>query len=77
MIEIPSVSVTVAEALACGSAWLMAVMVMVPGDGMAFGAVYVAVAAPFGETVPSVELPPIRPFTSHITLAFEVPVTVA
>jgi hypothetical protein len=56
-----------------GSATETAVMATVAGDGTAVGAVY----TPELEIMPTVELPPVVPFTSHVTLVFEVPVTIA
>lgn len=70
---IPPVSVTRAEPVAVLSALLDAVMVMVGGEGIAFGAVY----KPLGEIVPTLALPPATPPANHVTLLFEVPVTVA
>ena len=75
--EIPTtispVSVTRAEPVAVLSALLDAVTVMVGGEGIAFRAVY----KPLGEIVPAVALPPATPPTNHVTLLFDVPVTVA
>ncbi len=73
----PLVRVTLAEPLADVSAWLTAVTVTVGGDGSPTGAVYVATSAPLDAMVPDVEFPPATPFTSHVTPAFELPVTVA
>jgi hypothetical protein len=72
-ITIPPVSVTTAEAVALLSALLDAVTVIVGGDGIALGAVY----KPLGEIVPTVALPPATPPANHVTLLFDVPVTVA
>ena len=55
------------------SALLDAVTVMVGGEGIALGAVY----KPLGEIVPTLALPPATPPTNHVTLLFDVPVTVA
>ena len=55
------------------SALLDAVTVMVGGEGIALGAVY----KPLGEIVPTVALPPATPPANHVTLLFDVPVTVA
>jgi hypothetical protein len=46
---------------------------MIPPAGRTLGAKYV----PMSVIVPTVELPPTIPFTSHATAVFEVPVTVA
>src|SRR3981081_2319380 len=51
----------------------MAVTVTVAGLGTAEGAVY----SPEVEIVPTVELPPVTPFTCQVTAVLEVPVTVA
>jgi hypothetical protein len=50
----------VAEPLAAGSAWLVAVIVRLDGEGRTCGAEYVAVSAPaeVGTIVPRAELPP-------------------
>ncbi len=55
------------------SALLDAVTVMVGGEGIALGAVH----KPLDEIVPAVALPPATPPTNHVTLLFDVPVTVA
>ena len=68
-----SCNVTVAVALALGSAALTAVIVTVLVDGRIVGAVY----SPLAEIVPIVEFPPATPFPVHVTLPFELPVTVA
>jgi ABC-type Fe3+-hydroxamate transport system substrate-binding protein len=65
--------VTVAVALACGSALLTAVTVTVVPVGRIPGARY----RPAVEIAPEVELPPATPFTSQMTFVFELPVTVA
>jgi hypothetical protein len=70
---IPSVSETTADAAALLSALLNAVTVTVGGEGMAFGAVY----KPLGEIVPALAVPPATPPANHVTLLFDVPVTVA
>ena len=72
-ITIPSVSVTMPDAAALLSALLAAVIVIVGGDGIALGAVY----KPLGVIVPAFTFPPATPPTDHVTLLFEVPVTVA
>jgi hypothetical protein len=72
-ITVPPVSVTMADPVAVLSVLLDAVTVMVGGEGIAFGAVY----NPLGETVPTVAFPPATPFANHVTLLFDVPVTVA
>jgi hypothetical protein len=66
-------SVTLAEALIEGAAWLVAVTVMLPVEGRICGAVY----RPAFETVPAVELPPAMPFTLQVTAVFGVPLTSA
>jgi hypothetical protein len=75
--EIPtailSVSETTADAVALLSALLDAVIVTVGGEGIAFGAVY----KPLGEMVPALAVPSTTPPASHVTLLFDVPVTVA
>ncbi len=55
------------------SALLEAVTVTVAGEGIEFGAVY----KPLGEIVPALALPPATPPANHVTLLFDVPVTVA
>ncbi len=55
------------------SAMLEAVTVTIAGEGIEFGAVY----KPLGEIVPALTLPPATPPTNHLTLLFDVPVTVA
>jgi hypothetical protein len=70
---IPPVSMTMAEPVAVLSALLVAVTLMVGGEGMALGAVY----KPLGEIVPVLAFPPATPPANHVTLLFEVPVTVA
>jgi hypothetical protein len=72
-ITIPSVRVTTADAVALLSALLDAMMVMLEGEGIAFGAMY----KPLGEIVPALALPPAMPFANHVTLLFDAPVTVA
>lgn len=73
--EIASVSVTVADPLALGLAALTAVTV-IPTDGIAFGAVYVA-SSPLPAIVPTLKFPPAIPSTFHVTVVFVVPVTTA
>ncbi len=68
---------TVAESLADESAWLTAVTVTLGDDGSTVGAVYVAVPVPVAAIVPTLEFPPAIKFTSHDTLVFEVPATIA
>jgi hypothetical protein len=68
-----SFRLTLAEALARASAWLTAVTVTLAGDGRVAGAVY----NPDAEIVPALALPPETPFTSQVTLAFVLPVTMA
>jgi hypothetical protein len=68
-----SFSVTLADALSCGATLLTASTVTVAGDGKIAGAVY----RPAAEIVPVLTLPPVTPFTSHVTLVFVVPVTLA
>jgi hypothetical protein len=59
-----AVIVTVAVAFLVGSACAMAVMVIVPlGTGKILGAVY----KPVVSIVPTLELPPVTPFTCHVT----------
>jgi hypothetical protein len=72
-ITIPPVSVTTVDAVALLSALLDAVTVIVGGDAIARGAVY----KPLGEIVPAVALPPATPPANHVTLLFDVPVTIA
>ena len=72
-ITIPPVSVTMADPVAVLSVMLDAVTVMVGGEGIALGAVY----KPLGEIVPTLALPPGTPPANHVTLLFDVPVTVA
>jgi hypothetical protein len=72
-ITIPPVRVTTADAVALLSALLDAVTVTVGGEGIELGAVY----KPLGEIVPAVVLPPAIPPANHVTLLFEVPVTIA
>jgi len=68
-----SFKLTFAEPLACPSAWLTAVTVTLGGDGKFAGAVY----TPAAEIVPALAVPPATPFTSHVTLVFGMPVTMA
>jgi hypothetical protein len=72
-ITIPPVSVTMADPVAVLSVMLDAVTVMVGGEGIVLGAVY----TPLSETVPTLAFPPATPFANHVTLLFDVPVTVA
>jgi hypothetical protein len=65
--------VTVAEADFEVSAWLVAVIVTVLGEGTTAGAVY----RPEVVIVPTVEFPPTTLFTDQVTAVFDVPVTVA
>jgi len=51
----------------------VAVTVTVVGFGGEFGAVY----RPFEEIMPTVELPPIVPFTAQVTPVLDVPLTLA
>jgi predicted polyphosphate/ATP-dependent NAD kinase len=71
--EMLSCDVTAAELLTRGSATLTAVTVALGGDGKIVGAAY----NPVEEIVPLLALPPGTPFTCHVTLVFEVPVTLA
>lgn len=66
-----AVIVTTADADFDVSATLRAVTLTVAGEGTLAGAVY----RPLLLTVPTVELPPATPFTSHVTAVFDVPVT--
>jgi len=68
-----SISATLADALTCGSALLTASTITVAGEGISSGAVY----NPAVEIVPAAALPPVTPFTSHVTLVFAAPATVA
>jgi hypothetical protein len=63
-----AVMVTVAAALLVESAALVAVIVTVPGLGMADGAVY----RPDVEIVPTCEEPPVIPLTLQTTAVFDV-----
>jgi hypothetical protein len=71
--EILSCSVTAAELLARGSAALTAVTATFGGEGKIAGAAYI----PAEDIVPLPALPPVMPFTCHVTFVFAVPVTVA
>ncbi|MGH9775744.1 MAG: hypothetical protein ACRD50_12440 [Candidatus Acidiferrales bacterium] len=64
---------TLAEPLADGAAWLVAVTVTVAGFGSTAGAVYI----PLADIVPMVEFPPATPFTLQETFVLLVPVTAA
>ena len=68
-----SCSATAADALAAGSATLVAEMLSVVDVGRTAGAVY----RPAAEIVPNVELPPADPFTAQLTPVFVVPLTLA
>lgn len=68
-----SCRLTLVEALARASAWLTAVTVTLVCAGIVAGAVY----NPDAEIVPALALPPAAPFTSHATLVFVLPVTLA
>ena len=74
-IAIPAepVMVTAADAILLESAALTAAMVTVAGDGAVDGAVY----TPEPEIVPTVEFPPVTPFTDQATAVLDVPVTEA
>src|SRR5713101_7416141 len=67
------VTVTVAFADLLVSACAIAVTVTVAGLGTVAGAVY----RPAVEIVPTVEFPPVTPFTCHVTAVLLLPVTVA
>ena len=68
-----SCRVTLAEALSLGLAWLTAVTVATALDGRIAG----AVKRPAEEIVPVDALPPVTPFTCHVTFVFALPITVA
>lgn len=68
------VIVTLALPTAFGTAWLVAWIVTVAGDGTTDGAVYKPLIE---STNPTALFPPITPFTSHFTLWFVLPITVA
>ncbi|MGH9208426.1 MAG: hypothetical protein ACRD1G_18045, partial [Acidimicrobiales bacterium] len=68
-----AVTVTLADADLVISACETAATVTVAGLGTAAGAVY----SPDVETVPTVALPPVTPFTCQVTAVLLVPVTVA
>jgi hypothetical protein len=68
-----SAMVTVAEADLVLSATLVAVTVTLAGAGTAAGAVY----SPAALTVPIVALPPVMPFTLHVTAVLAALLTVA
>jgi hypothetical protein len=74
---IESPKLTTAEALASELAWLTAVTVTSGGDGRFAGAEYTAVPGVLAIMVPTFELPSGAPSTSHVTLVFAVPVTMA
>jgi hypothetical protein len=67
------VTVTAAEADDAPFATLVARMLTVTGEGRMAGAVY----TPAALIVPTVEFPPLMPFTLHVTAVFDVPETVA
>ena len=73
------VKVMVALAETLGLVLLVACTVTEPPAGRVCGAVYVVVSGAVGEfrIDPTVGLPPTTPLTSHVTLAFCAPVTVA
>ena len=66
-------SVTLLVPLAVASAALVAFTLTVLGFGKLAGAVYF----PFASIVPVALVPPFVPFTDHVTLVFEVPLTLA
>lgn len=66
-------TVTVAVALLVGLKTEIALTVTAPEDGIDSGAVY----RPAGEIVPYVALPPVAPFTCHVTAVFIAFATVA
>jgi hypothetical protein len=68
-----AVTVTVAEALLLASAWEIAVTGTFPPVGTVAGAVY----KPDVLTIPTVELPPVIPFTCQVTAVFVALLTVA
>jgi hypothetical protein len=67
------VTVSAARPDLLASAWLVAVICTVAGNGRSIGAVY----TPAGVIVPSVVLPPVTPFTLQITAVSVVFDTVA
>ena len=73
------VKVMAALADTLGSVRLTACTVTDPPDGNVCGAVYVALSGAAGEfrIDPTAVLPPTIPLTSHVTVAFRAPVTVA
>ena len=73
MTAISLVIVTVALADLVVSAWLVAVMLTLAGEGKSAGAVYL----PVEEIIPSIAFPPGTPLTAHDTSMFVVFVTVA
>jgi hypothetical protein len=74
MLKVMSLAtVNVARPDLLASAWLVAVICTVAGDGRSIGAVY----APAGVIVPSVVLPPVTPFTLQSTAVSVVFDTVA
>ena len=66
-------TVAVAPALFVVSAALVTVTVTLAGEGTVAGAEY----SPLEDTVPTVEFPPVIPFTLQDTAVLEVPPTVA
>ena len=68
-----SLRFTGTEEFACESAWLTAETVTLAGAGRIAGAEY----NPVAEIVPTFALPPVTPFTSHVTFVFELPATLA
>jgi hypothetical protein len=67
------ITATVTDADIPVFAWETAVIVTGPELGTVAGAVY----RPEVEIVPTVELPPVAPFTSHVTAVLEFPDTTA
>jgi hypothetical protein len=70
---LPHVIVTVAAPDSCGFCALVAATLTLDGDGTSTGAVYTALSAPFATIVPTVEFPPVMPFTDQIKLVDDVP----
>jgi hypothetical protein len=66
-------SVTLLVSLAVASAALVTFTLTVFGLGKLAGAVYF----PFASIVPVVLVPPFAPFTNHVTLVLDVPLTLA
>ena len=69
----PAITVTCAVSITVDCACEIAVMVIVAGEGIAAGAVYV----PFASMVPCVVSPPATPFTCHVTAVLGVFATAA